>query len=71
MTWERQRTYDFEDGREKGIEIGAQQKAVEDAVLLIKKYNIEPKTAAADLNAPFEKVIEALKAREISETVNL
>ena len=67
MTWERQRTYDLDTGREEG----RNEKAVEDAVLLIKKYNVEPKTAAADLNAPLEKVIEALKAREISETVNL
>lgn len=71
MTWERQRTYDKEEGIEIGREKGRNEKAVEAAVLLIKKYNIEPKTAAADLNAPFEKVIEALKAREISETVNL
>ena len=56
MTWERQRAYDFE--------AGAQQKAVEAAVLLIKKYNIEPKTAAADLNAPLEKVLEAIKQPE-------
>ncbi|MCR5496098.1 MAG: hypothetical protein K6F15_10730 [Treponema sp.] len=57
MTWERQRTYDLDAGREEG----RNEKAVEDAVLLIKKYNVEPETAAADLNAPLEKVLEALK----------
>lgn len=31
MTWERQRAYDFDDGKEAGIKIGAQQKAIEDA----------------------------------------
>lgn len=31
MTWERQRAYDLDAGREEGITIGAQQKAVEDA----------------------------------------
>ena len=31
MTWERQRAYDLDAGREEGIAIGAQQKAVEDA----------------------------------------
>ena len=35
MTWERQRTYDYENGKEAGIVIGeqqgAQQKAIEDA----------------------------------------
>ena len=41
MTWERQRAYDLEEGEEKGrkegIEIGAQQKAVEAAENMIKK----------------------------------
>lgn len=37
MTWERQRAYDLDAGREEGIEIGAQQKAVEDAENMIKK----------------------------------
>ena len=31
MTWERQRAYDYDDGKAAGIQIGAQQKAVEDA----------------------------------------
>ena len=31
MEWERQRAYDFENGKEAGISLGAEQKAVEDA----------------------------------------
>ena len=31
MEWERQRAYDFESGKEAGISLGAEQKAVEAA----------------------------------------
>ena len=31
MTWERQRAYDFDDGRKEGIEVGRQEKAIEAA----------------------------------------
>ena len=69
MEWERQRAYDFESGKEAGIEIGkkagislgAEQKAVEDAVMLVKKYNAVPEIAAQDMKAPLELVLEALK----------
>ena len=37
MTWERQRAYDLDAGREEGIEIGAQQKAEETAENMMKK----------------------------------
>ena len=37
MTWERQRAYDLDAGREEGIAIGAQQKAVEAAENMMKK----------------------------------
>ena len=47
--------------REDGIIEGAQQKAVEDALMLIKKYNATPETAASDTGAPLDKVLEALK----------
>ena len=57
MEWERQRAYDFESGKEAG----AEQKAVEAAVMLVKKYNAAPETAAKDMNAPLELVLEALK----------
>ena len=37
------------------------EQAVEDAVMLIKKYNATPETAASDTGAPLDKVLEALK----------
>ena len=56
------------EAREEGIaigkEAGAEQKAVEDAVMLVKKYNATPETAAKDMNAPLELVLEALKITE-------
>ncbi len=42
-------------------EEGRSEKAVEDAVMLVKKYNAKPEVAAADMNAPLDKVLEALK----------
>ena len=56
MTYLRQRYYDHEDGREEGRE----EKAVEAAVLLVKKYQAKPEEAATDVGAPLEKVLEAL-----------
>ena len=53
----------FEDGRAIGRSEGERQKAVEDAIMLIQKYNIPPETAAADMNAPLNLVLEKLKAR--------
>ena len=42
MDWEREKTYSFN----RGLEQGAQQKAVEDALTLIRDYNATPETAA-------------------------
>ena len=61
MTWERQRAYDFDDGKEAGIEIGAQQKAIEAAIMLVHDYNATPEVAAQKMNAPLELVLEKLK----------
>lgn len=54
----------IDETRKEALAEGAQQKAVEDAVTLVKKYNAAPETAAADVGAPLEKVLEALSARE-------
>ncbi|MBR5096513.1 MAG: hypothetical protein IK094_05340 [Treponema sp.] len=51
------------EGREEGIEIGAQQKAVEDAVMLVNDFDADPKVAAEKTGAPLEKVLEALAAQ--------
>lgn len=53
MTYERQRAYD--------IELGEERKAVEAALIMIKEFNLTPELAAQKLNAPLEKVLEALK----------
>lgn len=57
MTWERQRAYDLDAGREEGIEIGAQQKAVEDAENFLRE-NISEEIIAKCTGLPLEKVLE-------------
>ncbi|MCR4579780.1 MAG: Rpn family recombination-promoting nuclease/putative transposase, partial [Treponema sp.] len=39
---------------------GEEEKAIEAAVLLVKKYKVEVETAAKDMKAPLEKVLQAL-----------
>ncbi len=58
MTWERQRTYDYEDGKEAGKLEGVQQKAIEDALILIREFDVAPQVAAQKINAPLDKVLE-------------
>ena len=53
MDLEREKTYAFDRGME--------QKAVEDALTLVRKYNVSPESAASDMGAPLDKVLEALK----------
>ena len=53
MTWERQRAYDLD----AGIEIGAQQKAVEDAENFLRE-NISEEIIAKCTGLPLEKVLE-------------
>ena len=50
----------FEDGKEAGLAEGEQQKAIEDAVLLVKEFNVTPEVAAEKLGAPLDKVLEGL-----------
>ncbi len=47
---------------QEGAAVGAQQKAVEAAVKIIKKYKATPEDAAKDVDAPLELVLEALKS---------
>lgn len=42
---------------------GAKQKAVEAAIMLVQKYNATPETAAKDMNAPLELILEGLKQK--------
>ena len=53
MEWERQRTYDFENGKEA--------KAREDAIEFLKE-NIPPETIAKCVKLPLEKVLELQKS---------
>ena len=53
MEWERQRTYDFENGKEV--------KAREDAIEFLKE-NIPPETIAKCVKLPLEKVLELQKS---------
>ena len=57
MEWERQRAYD----KEEGILIGTQQKAIEDALMLIREYKETPEVAAQKTKAPLDIILEALK----------
>ena len=50
-----------EEAFDKGAQEGAQQKAINDAITLIKKYKVTPEDAAKDMNAPLELVLERLK----------
>ena len=65
MEWERQRTYDFENGKEAGITVGKEAKAIEAAVIAVKEFNATPEFAAEKMNAPLEKVLESLSQKTI------
>ena len=56
MEWERQRTYDFEAGKEAGKEA----KAKESAIAFLRK-GIPPETIAECVQLPLEKVLELQK----------
>ena len=65
MEWERQRVYDFEAGREKGLaqglEKGLSQKAIESATNLLKMNLGTPEQIAQAEGLPIEKVLELQK----------
>ena len=54
MTVEMMQNYAFKDGMEKG----ANKKAIEDAIVLIRDFNVSPEIAAQKMNAPLDKVLE-------------
>lgn len=51
------------DIRYEARQEGAQQKAVEDAITIVRKYKATPEDAAKDMNAPLELVLEGLKKK--------
>lgn len=48
----------------QGIQQGEEKKAIEDAVLLVKDFNINPEIAAQKLSAPLDKVLEILNLQK-------
>ena len=57
MEWEREMARKFREGKEEGELL----KAIEAAVLIVNKYKATPESAAADVGAPLDKVLEALE----------
>ena len=51
----------FQDGKEAGISLGTQQKAIEAAIIAVKDFNVMPEIAAEKMNAPLEQVLAGLK----------
>ena len=47
-----------------GKKQGTEEKAIEDAVIAVKEFNIDPKLAAEKMNAPLDKVMEKLSATD-------
>ncbi|MBQ9626845.1 MAG: hypothetical protein IJR40_06685 [Treponema sp.] len=47
--------------KQDGIEMGREEKAVENALTLIRDYNASPEVAAQKMGAPLDNVLEALK----------
>ena len=60
MEWEREMSRKFREGKEEGKKEGELLKAIEAAVLIINKYKATPESAAADVGAPLDKVLEVL-----------
>lgn len=58
MNWERQRAYDFYDGKQEG----AKQKAEEAAINLLRMNVLSPEQIAQAQGLPLEKVLELQKS---------
>ena len=50
--------------KREALSEGAKQKAVEAAIMLVQKYNATPETAAKDMNAPLELILEGIKLKQ-------
>ena len=53
--------YDYDLDMKVKAQEAAEEKAVEAAILMVRKYKADPETAAKDMNAPLELVLEGLK----------
>ena len=47
----------------EGRALGAEERSVEDAVIAVREFNIDPQLAAEKMKAPLEKVMEKLKQK--------
>ena len=56
MTWERQRTYDFNAGQEKGIAIGEQKRSIENAKNFLKMNILTPEQIAQGTGLTVDEV---------------
>ena len=54
-------------GRQEGRQEGTHEKAIEDALIAIKSFNVTPQVAAEKMNAPLDKVLEQLKTENKEE----
>ena len=61
MEWERQRAYDFADGKQEGLKEGAQQKAIESAENFLREGD-SPEKIARCIGLPLEQVLEIQKS---------
>ncbi|WP_407435555.1 PD-(D/E)XK nuclease family transposase [Treponema sp.] len=48
--------------KEEAFQDGMEAKAIEAAVTLVQKYNVSPETAAKDMDAPLDKVLEKINS---------
>ena len=62
--YERDRNTLINNAERRGREEGSQQKAVEDALMIINEFKTTPEFAAQKVNIPLELVLEALKQKK-------
>ena len=62
--YERDRNTLINNAERRGREEGLQQKAVEDALMIINEFKATPEFAAQKVNIPLELVLEALKQKK-------
>ena len=62
--YERDRNTLINNAERRGREEGSQQKAVEDALMIINEFKATPEFAAQKVNIPLELVLEALKQKK-------
>ena len=54
--------------QEEAFEDGMEQRAVENAVTLVKEFNIAPEDAAVKMGAPLNKVLKSLSGADSEES---